>query len=90
MRFWSAISRMLLFCVWGVDYFKAKKCVFYNVHTENLDFVLPPASGEVVGYIHAVSRKKEKKGGARDITVIIVGNGLSDSSWNPGWVLFFV
>ena len=31
MRFWTKISRMFLFCVFGIDYFKAKKkCVFYN------------------------------------------------------------
>ena len=30
VRFWSEISRMFLFCVFGVDYFEAKKCVFYK------------------------------------------------------------
>ena len=31
MWFWSEISRMFLFCVFGVDFFKGKKCVFYRL-----------------------------------------------------------
>ena len=31
MQYWSEISWIFSFCVFGVDYFKAKKCVFYTV-----------------------------------------------------------